>query len=345
MSSRHVSFVVYRYAHHSPHSGYSRLAEYGVGEYGGQVLRIAKPLPRTIIRERILWRLSRGTPGYDRAAMAAELNVAWRAVREPDHIFHFLYGETTYHYAGLLDNVRGSRMVATFHQPPDGIREAVQIDWHIRRLSAAICVGRTQQDYLSGILDPERVIFAPLGVDTDYFVPPASFDARDSDLCLCVGENYRDFPTLRGVIELVSYLRPRTRFVVVLSPRSFPLLGSHPNLTLLSGVSEADLRQLYQSAALMVLPMHDTTANNAVLESMACGLPLVASDVGAIRDYANDEHAILVRPGNARAMADAILGALDEPRHRQRLAANARRQALTLSWAEVVKCVRPAYSR
>ena len=82
MSHHRVRFVVFRYGHHSLHSGYSRLAEYGVARLGGELVRVAKPLPRSIIRERLLWRLARGVPGYDRAAMAAELAVAWRILRE-----------------------------------------------------------------------------------------------------------------------------------------------------------------------------------------------------------------------------------------------------------------------
>ncbi|MCB0110357.1 MAG: hypothetical protein KDE53_30765, partial [Caldilineaceae bacterium] len=55
-----VRFVVFRYGHHSPHSGYSRLAEYGVKEYQAQTLVIDKPLSRRLIRERLLWRLAKG---------------------------------------------------------------------------------------------------------------------------------------------------------------------------------------------------------------------------------------------------------------------------------------------
>jgi hypothetical protein len=82
-----VRFVVYRYSHHSPHSGYSRLAQYGAAQYKAEVIPVSKPLPRSIIRERILRRLAKGTPGYDRAAMAAELKVAWRMFWERGYIY------------------------------------------------------------------------------------------------------------------------------------------------------------------------------------------------------------------------------------------------------------------
>jgi glycosyltransferase involved in cell wall biosynthesis len=291
----------------------------------------------------MLWCLAAGTPGYDRASMAAELQVGWRMLRERDSIYHFLYGETTYHYSGLLKNYRGNRLVATFHQPPDGIRTAVQIDWHLRQLSAIICVGRNQQDYFSDFVDADRIFFVPLGVDTEYFTPPASLGGRNPDLCLFVGENYRDFPALRGVIELVAYCRPQTQFVVIIRPQSSRLIGQHPNLTVRSGVPEPELRELYRRAALMVMPLTDATANNAILESMACGLPLVVTDVGATRDYVSPDSAYLLAPYDSRGMAESVLGLLEDERVRQEMSARARTQALKFSWPAVVKQLGAVY--
>lgn len=344
MFDQHVRFVVFRYSHHSPHSGYSRLAEYGLTRYKGEVIAVDKPLSRRIIRERMLWRIAGGTPGYDRAAMATELKVGWHMLKDPGYVYHFLYGETTYHYVGCLNNLRQNRVIATFHLPPSGIRKAVQIDWHLRQLSAVICVGRTQQEVFADILKPDRIFFVPLGVDTQYYTPPASFETRNPDLCLVVGDNYRDYPTLRGVIELVAFQRPNTQFVVITSPRRFELIGSHPNLTLRSGIPEPEFLELYRSATLMIMPLHDTTANNAVLEGMACGLPLVVSDVGSIRDYVSPDGAVLVPPYDSQGMAEAVLELLDDPVKRQKMSQRAREQALKFSWPTVVEQLHSVYT-
>ncbi len=344
MSDPRVRFVVFRYAHHSPHSGYSRLAEYGVTQLKGEAIKVSKPLPRSIIRERMLWRLAIGTPGYDRSAMAAELKVALHILRESGYVYHFLYGETTYHYVGKLNNFRNNRLVATFHLPPSGIQQAVQIDWHIQKLSGVICLGRNQQEYFSNILAPEKIFFVPLGLDIDYFTPPASDDFRNPNLCLFVGENYRDFPTFRGVLELVAYQFPSVQFVAVLPSRSFEFIGNHPNLTLLSGIPESELLELYRSASLMVMPLKDAVANNAVLEAMACGLPMVVSDVGATRDYVNPESTVLVPPFDSRHMADAVVKLLNDPPERLRMSKESREQAVKFSWPKVMQQLRSVYS-
>jgi glycosyltransferase involved in cell wall biosynthesis len=343
MGNRKIRFVRFRYSHHSPHSGYSRIAEYGAQLLGSQTIPVDKPLSKFIVRERMLWRLAEGTPGYTREAMAAELKVAQRVIRERDCIYHFLYGETNYHYAGYLNGMRGNRIVATFHLPPANIQRVVKIDWHLKQLAAILCVGTNQVSYFSEFLDRKRLFFAPLGVDVEYYLPPERFEDRDPDLCIIIGENYRDFPTLRGTIELVSYIRPQTRFVCVMPKKNYPLLGTHPNLDLRSGISEGELLSLYQTASLMVMPLHDATANNAVLESMACGLPMVISDVGAVRDYVSPHGAELLPPYDARAMANRILELLKSPQRLAEMGVNARQQALKFAWPVVVNQLKKVY--
>ena len=343
MNSSKVRFIRFRYSHHSPHSGYSRITEYGEKYLKSQTIPVIKPLSRLIIRERMLWWLAAGTPGYTREAMAAELKVARHIVAEQGWIYHFLYGETNYHYVGKLNGFHGNRIIATFHLPPVGIKNSVQIDWHLRLLSALVCVGSNQMKYFSTFLDARKLHLVPLGIDVEYYQPPASCQDRDPDLCIIVGENYRDFPTLRGAIELIAYRRPQTRFVCVMPPEGFPLLGTHPNLELRSGVPEEELLGLYQSAALMLMPLHDATANNAILEGMACGLPMVVSDIGAVRDYVTGESAAIVPPFSARAMADTALELMEDPARCAEMSQQARLQALKFAWPVIIDQLRNVY--
>ncbi|HIE56932.1 MAG TPA: glycosyltransferase family 1 protein [Anaerolineales bacterium] len=337
MTTRKVCYVRFRYSHHSPHSGYSRITEFGEKYLNSQIIPVDKPLSRRIIRDRMLWKIATGTPGYTRAAMAAELKIAWKALTQSSRIYHILYGETNYHYAGYFNGFRDNRVVATFHLPPDRLKKVLQIDWHLKQLAGIVCVGSNQVEYLSQFVAREKLHLIPLGLDVDYYRPPASPDERDPNLCIVIGENYRDFATLRGVVELTAYLRPQTRFVCVMSPKGFAKLGQHPNLELRTGIPEDELLHLYQTAALMVLPFSDATANNAVLESMGCALPAVLSDLGAVRDYVTPESSALVPPFEARAMAEKVIELLENKSLRAEIGARAREQALKFTWQNAIK--------
>lgn len=343
MIKRKIYFVRFRHGHHSPHSGYSRISEYSEKILNSRTIPVNKPIPRWLIRERIYWRLARGTPGYTREAIAAELKVAQHILMERDCIYHFLYGETTYHYAGYLNGLRNNRIVATFHHIPSAIQEVEQIDWHLRQLAALICVGTNQVNYFASFLDPKKLHFIPLGIDVVYYQPPLSLIDKDPDLCIIIGENHRDFLTLRGVIELVSYLRPQSKFVCVIPPKGISRLGTHPNLEVRTGVPEEELLKLYQTASLMIMPLTDATANNAVLEGMACGLPIVISDIGAVRDYVTPESVALVPAFDARKMTEKIIELMSNQSQRKELGQQARLQALKFAWPKVIEQLKKVY--
>ena len=55
-----------------------------------------------------------------------------------------------------------------------------------------------------------------------------------------------------------------------------------------------------------VLPSHYETGGIVLLEAMACGLPVVATKVGALPEIVNERNGLLVPPGNCQALADAM---------------------------------------
>jgi glycosyltransferase involved in cell wall biosynthesis len=89
----------------------------------------------------------------------------------------------------------------------------------------------------------------------------------------------------------------------------------------------------------------DCTANNAILEGLACGTPVVASDVGAVRDYLTEECAVLTEKGDPVAMAESLLALLADHDRRQEMAVNARQQALAFDWAVVADRLQVIYEK
>lgn len=88
-------------------------------------------------------------------------------------------------------------------------------------------------------------------------------------------------------------------------------------------LSHGDLRREYQRArvcAVAVKPNLHCSGITTVLEAMACGRPVVVTDTPGMRDYVSDgEHGLLVPPGDAEAMADAITALLRDPDRAQAL--------------------------
>jgi len=67
----------------------------------------------------------------------------------------------------------------------------------------------------------------------------------------------------------------------------------------------------------------------ALLEAMACGLPIVATSVGGVPELVcADESGVLVPPGDPAAVAAAVLALLDDPPRREALAIAARARVI-----------------
>jgi len=76
-----------------------------------------------------------------------------------------------------------------------------------------------------------------------------------------------------------------------------------------------DIPQLMAASDLSVLPSHEEGFSNVILESMAAGLPVVATRVGGNPEAVEDGvTGWLVPPGNPAAMAEKIIDLLGDPK-------------------------------
>jgi glycosyltransferase involved in cell wall biosynthesis len=103
----------------------------------------------------------------------------------------------------------------------------------------------------------------------------------------------------------------------------------------LSEVSDIDLLAAYQAADILLMPLTDCTANCALLEGLACGLPVVATDVGGVRDYVDESCARLVPPGDVERMCEAILAMVSDERLKSQMGRQSRLRALATDWNAV----------
>lgn len=115
-------------------------------------------------------------------------------------------------------------------------------------------------------------------------------------------------------------------------------LGVCSRVTFAGFVPKADLPARFAEASLFVLPTLDTpsaryTCPLKMFEYMACGRPIVASDLLPVREVlADDVNASLVPPGDPAALSDAIARLLDDPDRGRRLAARARADSAGDTW-------------
>jgi glycosyltransferase involved in cell wall biosynthesis len=341
-----VKFIAKHWEHHSVHSGYDQL----VDRLGSAI----RPLNTESLRDK--W-----VPGRIAVALAARSGNAlysylafydeWAAMRDmlfrhDPCVYHVLYGDESYRYLGGFGKGRNARVVATYHLPPSALVQYLHAEY-VRHLDGLIVVGRNQIPFFEPHIKSSKIFFVPHGVDTHTFTPPAEEPSARANqgICLFVGIHRRDFEMLREVIKLVHAQDKEIRFVIVTSESDQQMFREFENTQLLSRVPEPELVQLYQTADVLLQPLEDSTANNAILEGLACGLPVVATDIGAVRDYLSEDCGLLVPPYQAARMAEAVLCLVHDTSLRNRMALKARAHAVPFDWSSVTEMTRQVYER
>lgn len=171
-------------------------------------------------------------------------------------------------------------------------------------------------------LPPERVHVVPNGVDMERF--PVSLWPDTSKPVVKVGcvANLRPVKNIDGLMRVAKRLRetfPRLRFDVAGDgPQRDELQSLHAQLGLGDSFrfrgSVSDVPAFLRSIDIAVLPSHSEGLSNAMLEYMAAGRAIVATDVGANRQLIDSgRNGYLVPAGDDAALAAAITRLLNEP--------------------------------
>jgi glycosyltransferase involved in cell wall biosynthesis len=190
---------------------------------------------------------------------------------------------------------------------------------------------RVGASMLTAGLAESRVI--PNGVDLERFSPGSQAEARrrvglpeDARVLLFAANStksneFKDFPVLEQALQALEDV------IAVSVGEAGPArrIGSNE---LRMVPPQAELTDWYRAADLYVHPARADTFPTTVLEAMACGLPVVASDVGGIPEQVSQgETGLLVPVGDAKAMASAIDDLLGGEARRREFANAARRRA------------------
>ncbi len=104
---------------------------------------------------------------------------------------------------------------------------------------------------------------------------------------------------------------------------------------------QADLTKVVAGAAALVFPSWYEGFGLPALEALACGTPVVASDLPALREVLGDQ-AELVPPGDPAALADALARVLEDPGGEDARAAR-RTRAAGITWENCAQATLGAY--
>ena len=203
--------------------------------------------------------------------------------------------------------------------PRPGIGWRAKVAWQRYAFAAAdvLCVSSRREAALYAQrlnIQVERFRFVPWHtnvLDPQYHPPVgAAFFAA--------GRTGRDWSTLAAAVRGVPIA-----VTVVCSEHDARLADFPSNVTVCADVPYERYRSLLMDAAAVIVPLEEhaySSGQVVVLEAMALGKPVVAARVLGTEDYIDhDVDGLLVDPGNADALRDALLRVQREPMLAERL--------------------------
>ncbi len=178
-----------------------------------------------------------------------------------------------------------------------------------------------------GISD-ERVVTFPWGVDLNHFTPSAESSEAATFVMISTRswEEGYGIETIAQAFTLVHQRHPHTRLMMLgngskasqvkemLARGGVLKNDGAPQPIVFPGVVRFDhLPKYYQAAHLYLAATHSDGTSISLLEAMACGLPVIVSDIPGNREWVVDgENGWLFPVGDAQALARRILTAIEK---------------------------------
>ena len=183
---------------------------------------------------------------------------------------------------------------------------------------------------------PDRVLRLPFGVDTHLFAPGAPCGKEPLRLLnVAALTPIKDQATLlRAAAQVQERGLPFVLDIAGNGPLESALrtlargLGIGDVVHFLGAIGHDQLPSVYQRASIFVLSSRHEAQGMVVLEAAACGLPIVATNVGVVPELAPSA-AVAVPIGDAEAMAGAIVAVLGNPERRAAMGQAARSLIVT----------------
>ena len=186
-------------------------------------------------------------------------------------------------------------------------------------------------------------------IDLDFFRPAATEPPGDVSVKLfrlVITRNLEPIYGLETAIRAMALVReelPNIRLEIAGSgPQREALqeliasLDLAAHVVLLGRLERDEVLSLYQRSDAMLNPTTVDNMPNSVLESMACGLPVISTNVGGVPFIVRDgESALLIEPNDPRAMADAVLRLARDLALRAHLRDTGLQEVTSYSWPKV----------
>jgi glycosyltransferase involved in cell wall biosynthesis len=226
----------------------------------------------------------------------------------------------------------------------------------IKKCARIITITDQTKNLYIKTFDERNISTIPFGVDTEMFKPARLEERSEECEILYAGSLY----PLKGVHDLIRAIANvrknglKANLTIVGEGQQKEALTA---LTRALGVEEhvkfegfvpySNMPSYYKRSDIFCFPTLGEPFGKAVIEAMACGKPVIATNAGGPAEIIQDKvDGILVPPSNPEAIALQITRLIEDKNERRRLGERARETAVNrFSWSQIAEKYHQLYSR
>lgn len=246
-------------------------------------------------------------------------------------MIHHINADDSLFLHGLLGHHIGKKIIATVHQPLNTFLNRMPKFWTkiFNGVDTLITLSSREYRFFSANLKRTTVVQIPHGNNNSCFSP----SKLNTSFGICVGGWLRDYSTLINTFNRLEESHPNFKLYLIARRKPPHFQDPHfKNLSFLFNVPDKILLHLYRNASMLILPIEDCTANNAVLEGLASGIPIITNKVGGIPDYVDDTCSLFFKKKNALDLKTKIEYLLDNPSEIKKMSRAALEKSLNFDW-------------
>jgi len=290
-------------------------------------------------------------PTYAYRFLCSLIALFWFLRRtDPDVVNQHFFTATAFHFA-LLKPVFGYRLVLSCHgSDVEHIRAMHRraAPFILSQTDAVTCVSQSLVDTLEKqVPELPATHVIPNGIDYDFWhTDEDPSGVRQEKHLVSVGSLkcvkghdvlIRAFSDVLGehpdaTLRLVGEGPKRSEY-----EKMVVQLGLADHIDFAGWLPSEEVRTSLEEAAVFVFPSRHEGFGIALLEAMATGCPVVASEVGGIPEVAREADAVLVPPEDSKALAEAINAVLRDNSWRETARASAVERADQFTWTSAVE--------
>ena len=245
-----------------------------------------------------------------------------------------------------------------------------QVLGRVNRITVATLAELTQLRFLYKA-DPNKMVVIPPGVDVGHFYPIPSDEAKtyigikpEDRMILFVGriEPLKGVDTLlqaMACLQLKEAQRPVHLAIIGGDPTASPeqmtvemarlqklceVLGLDQSVVFLGKRDQDKLPYYYSAAEVLVMPSHYESFGMVALEAMACGTPVIASEVGGLAYLVRDgETGFTIPAEEPDALCEKLTWLLNDSELHQKMSRQAAEYAQDYAWEKIAKQIVDVY--